>query len=129
MAAPLERPKRPESTSDSRREFNRENRRSYRKADNLEMSLPYVAFLMVMVVMIVVSCVKYLDMNAQSNDNNVKIAALTTKLDTLVTKNDAMEYEIDGFIDVDYIINTAITSIYFLLYDNDYVYKKIKNTK
>lgn len=121
VAAPLERPKRPESTSDSRREFNRENRRSYRKADNLEMSLPYVAFLMAMVVMIVVSCVKYLDLNAQSNDNNVKIAALTTKLDTLVTKNDAMEYEIDGFIDVDYIINTAINELGMVVAGKDQV--------
>ena len=85
------------------------------------MSLPYVAFLMAMVVMIVVSSVKYLDMNAQSNDNNVKIAALTTKLDTLVTKNDAMEYEIDGFIDVDYIINTAINELGMVVAGKDQV--------
>lgn len=121
VAAPLERPKRPESTPNSREASHRENRRSYRKADNLEMSLPYVAFLMAMVVMIVVSCVKYLDMNAQSSDNNAKIAALTTKLDTLVTKNDAMEYEIDGFIDVDYIINTAINELGMVVAGKDQV--------
>lgn len=121
VAAPLERPKRPENTPERRRESHRENRRSYRKADNLEMSLPYVAFLLAMVVMIVVSCVKYLDMNAQSSENNAKIATLTSQLDTLVTKNDAMEYEIDGFIDVDYIINTAINELGMVVAGKDQV--------
>lgn len=113
MAAPLERPKRPSSAprEEERRERRREHRRSYRKADDLEMSLPYVAFLFVMVIMIVMSCVKYLDMNSQLSENNSKIATLQTKLDTLVTKNDAMEYEINGFIDVDYIIDTALNEL------------------
>ena len=113
VVEPLERPKRPSSTPNERerRERRRENRRSYRKADDLEMSLPYVAFLFVMVVMIVVSCVKYLDMNSQASENKAKIATLQTKLDTLVTKNDAMEYDIKGYVDVDYIMNTAINEL------------------
>ena len=64
VVEPVERPKRPSiAPTEREREIRRENRRSYRKADDLEMSLPYVAFLLVMVVMIVMSCVKYLDMN------------------------------------------------------------------
>jgi cell division protein FtsB len=93
------------------RERRRENRRSYRKADDLEMSLPYVAFLVVMVVMIVMSCVKYLDMNSQASEYNNKKATLQTKLDTLRTKNDAIEYEIDGYVDVEYIISTAMNEL------------------
>ena len=113
VVEPLERPKRPSATPTERerRENRRENRRSYRKADDLEMSLPYVAFLFVMVVMIVMSCVKYLDMNSQASEYNKKKATLQTKLDTLVTKNDAIEYEIDGFVDVEYIINTAMEEL------------------
>ena len=112
VVEPVERPKRPSmAPAERERELRRENRRSYRKADDLEMSLPYVAFLLVMVVMIVMSCVKYLDMNSQASEYNAKKAALQTKLDTLVTKNDAIEYEIDGFVDVDYIINTAMNEL------------------
>ena len=113
MAAPLERPKRPSSVPNETRrdEKRREYRRSYRKADDLQMSLPYVAFLFVMVIMIVVSCVKYLDMNSQASENKAKIATLQTKLDTLVTKNDAMEYDIKGYVDVEYIMNTAINEL------------------
>ena len=123
VVEPLERPKRPSSTPNERekRERRRENRRSYRKADDLEMSLPYVAFLFVMVVMIVMSCVKYLDMNSQASEYNNKKAALQTKLDTLVTKNDAIEYEIDGFVDVDYIISTAMNELGMVVAGKDQV--------
>ena len=71
------------------------------------MSLTYVCFLFAMVIMIVMSCVKYL----QASENNSKISALHTQLDTLITKNDAMDYEINGYIDVDYIMNTAINEL------------------
>ena len=61
--------------------------------------------------MIVMACVKYLDLNSQINKANNEIANLQTQLDTLVTKNDAMDYEINGFIDVDYILETAKTQL------------------
>lgn len=105
IAAPVEKPRSPERIR--RPEEKKGHRRSYRKADNLEMSLPYVIFLFAMVVVIVVSCVRYLDLNAKISDTNSRIANLQSQLDTLVTKNDAIEYDINGFIDVEYIINTA----------------------
>ena len=123
VTIPLERPNRPSSRPNGvdRREQIRERRRSYRKADDLEMSLPYVAFLFVMVIMIVMSCVKYLDMNSQLSENNAEISNLQTKLDTLVTKNDAMEYEINGYVDVDYIINTALNELGMVVAGKDQV--------
>ena len=121
VSAPLERPKRPEVTPDRRKESRRVSRRNYRKADDLQMSLPYVGFLIVMVAMIVLSCVKYLDMNAKGRDNNKTLATLQTKLDTLVTKNDAMEYEIEGYIDVEYIISTAINELGMVVAGKDQV--------
>ncbi|MBQ2744842.1 MAG: septum formation initiator family protein [Lachnospiraceae bacterium] len=110
VAAPVEVPRAPKR--DGERENRRiEHRRSYRRSENVEMSLPYVAFLFVMVIMIVMACVKYLDLNSQINKANNEIANLQTQLDTLVTKNDAMDYEINGFIDVDYILETAKTQL------------------
>lgn len=109
VVAPLEVPKAPKKTVE--REERREHRRSYRQSENVEMSLPYVAFLFVMVIMIVVSCVKYLDLNSQISSADGEIANLQKQLDTLVTKNDAMDYEINGYIDVDYILDTAKTQL------------------
>ena len=106
VAIPVEIPEVPREGK--RRE---EHRRSYRRSENLEMSLPYVAFLFVMVIMIVMSCVKYLDLNAQISEAGSDISSLQTQLDTLVTKNDALDYEINGFIDVNYIIETAKTQL------------------
>lgn len=114
VAAPVtvpETPVRREEREEQRREQRHEHRRSYRTSQNVEMSLPYVAFLFAMVIMIVMACVKYLDLNAQINEANNEITSLQTQLDTLVTKNDAMDYEINSFIDVDYIIETAKTQL------------------
>lgn len=119
MAVPVERPRKPEERK--RQEEQRGNRRTYRKAEGLEMSLPYVAFLFAMVVMIVVSCVRYLDLNAQIADKNSKISTLQSQLDTLVTKNDAIDYEINGFIDVDYIMTTATEQLGMVVAGKDQV--------
>lgn len=75
------------------------------------MSLPYVIFLFAMVAVVVLSCVRYLDLNSKINETNSKISTLQTQLDTLVTKNDAMDYEINGYIDVEYIMDTAINKL------------------
>ncbi len=109
VAAPLELPEAPKKSA--QKEERREHRRSYRQSENVEMSLPYVAFLFLMVIMIVVSCVNYLDLNSQIGTANEEITNLQKQLDTLVTKNDAMDYEINGFIDVDYILDTAKTQL------------------
>lgn len=108
VLAPLEEqlPEAPKK-NEEREQRRRENRRSYRKSENVEMSIPYVAFLFLMVMVIVVSCVKYLDLNSQIRRANEDVANLQKQLDTLVTKNEAIDYEINGFIDVEYILDTA----------------------
>lgn len=110
VATPVEVPRAPRRSED-REDRRVEHRRSYRRSENVEMSLPYVAFLFVMVIMIVMACVQYLDLNSKISKANDEIANLQTQLDTLVTKNDAMDYEINGFIDVDYILETAKTQL------------------
>lgn len=104
IAVPVEYPDR---RQEKRPERKQGHRRSYRQSEGLEMSLSYVAFLFVMVVIIVASCVNYLDVNSQISQTNREISKAQKVLDTLVTKNDATEYEIDSYIDVEYIINTA----------------------
>ncbi|MBQ9700163.1 MAG: hypothetical protein IJV71_06025 [Lachnospiraceae bacterium] len=104
IAVPVEEPQRREERRPERKQG---HRRTYRQSEGLEMSLSYVAFLFVMVIIIVTSCVRYLDINSQISKTNMEISKAQTVLDTLVTKNDAVEYEIDSYIDVEYIMNTA----------------------
>lgn len=104
IAVPVEYPERKQEKRPERKQG---HRRSYRQSEGLEMSLSYVAFLFVMVVIIVASCVNYLDVNSQISQTNREISKAQKVLDTLVTKNDATEYEIDSYIDVEYIISTA----------------------
>ena len=104
IAVPVETPREIEERRPERKSG---HRRSYRQSEGLEMSLSYVAFLFVMVIIIVTSCVQYLDLNSQISKTNMEISKMQTVLDTLVTKNDAVEYEIDSYIDVEYIMNTA----------------------
>ena len=109
IATPLEKPVSPNRINTPKER--RQSRKKYRKAEGLEMSLSYVVFLFIMVIMIVLSCVKYLDLNSQISETNSKIATLQTQLDTLITKNDAMNYEINGFIDVENIVKTAMEEL------------------
>ena len=109
VAVPVRQPeiKKLPQQKEVRRDIRRENRRRHRRAAELNLSLPYVLFLFAMVVMVVVSCVRYLELNAQVSETKEAISALQTELDTLVTKNDAIDYDINGYIDVEYIIKTA----------------------
>ena len=109
IAVPVEEPRVPRTPK--RTEEKRNRRRSHRQAEGLEMSLPYVIFLFAMGAVVVLSCVRYLDLNSKINETNSKISTLQTQHDTLVTKNDAMDYEINGYIDVEYIMDTAINKL------------------
>lgn len=109
IAVPVEEPRVPRAPK--RTEEKRNRRRSHRQAEGLEMSLPYVIFLFAMVAVVVLSCVRYLDLNSKISETNSKISTLQAQLDTLVTKNDAMDYEINGYIDVEYIMDTAINKL------------------
>ena len=52
-------------------------------------------------------CIQYL--NVQSDISAIKenMSSLRNEIDTLATKNDSVEYDINSYIDVDYIIKTA----------------------
>lgn len=100
-----------ELTEQERRELrksNREYRQTYRQNENsFTMSVPYVIFLTVAVVAIVVMCVQYLQLNAEITNTKKNISTLESNIDTIVAQNDSIEYDIEGYIDVDYIMQVA----------------------
>lgn len=106
-------------TEEERRERhrkNRENRQTYRRnvRDNenaFTMSVPYVIFLSVAVIAIVVMCIKYLNINAEIIEAKENITALESQIDTLSAQNDALDYEINGYIDVNKVLKTAVEEL------------------
>ncbi len=90
------------------RRSNREYRKTYRKNENaFTMSVPYVIFLSVAVVAIVIMCIKYLNINSEITETKNKISVIESQIDTLSAQNDAMDYEINGYVDVDYVLRVA----------------------
>ena len=71
------------------------------------MSVPYVIFLSVAVVAIVIMCIKYLNINSEITETKNKISVIESQIDTLSAQNDAMDYEINGYVDVDYVLRVA----------------------
>ena len=90
------------------RRSNREYRKTYRKNENaFTMSVPYVIFLSVAVVAIVIMCIKYLNINSEITETKNKISVIESQIDSLSAQNDAMDYEINGYVDVDYVLRVA----------------------
>lgn len=90
------------------RRQNRNYRKTYRENENaFTMSVPYVIFLTVAVIAVVVMCIQYLQLSAKVTDVKGNISNLESEFDSLKAQNDAIDYEINGFIDVDYIMKVA----------------------
>lgn len=101
----------PERNDERRKKQNNEvkpHRRTYRQEEQApKMSLKVTMFMAVSVILSVMSCINYLDAQADVTETKNNISALEKSIDTLATQNDSIQYEIDSFVDVNYIIKTA----------------------
>lgn len=87
---------------------NESNRRTYREANSSKtMSMGMTVVLALAMIFSLGLCIHYL--NVQSDISAIKenMTSLRNEIDTLATKNDSVEYDINSYIDVDYIIKTA----------------------
>lgn len=98
-----------------RQEIHRQNRnyrKTYRENEKaFTMSVPYVIFLTVAVIAVVVMCVEYLQLSAEVTGVKGNISSLESEIDTLTAQNDAIDYDINGYIDVDYIMKVAVEEL------------------
>lgn len=103
------------SDEQKRQEIKRQNRnyrKTYRENENaFTMSVPYVIFLVVAVIAVVAMCIQYLQLSAKVADTKNNITSLESNIDTLAAQNDAIDYDINGYIDVDYIMKVAIEEL------------------
>lgn len=84
-----------------------ESQTGNQEAQALVLGLKMTLLLAVSVFVSVLSCINYLDAQADITKTKNNIAALQTSIETLTTRNDSVEYEIDSFVDVEYITKVA----------------------
>lgn len=98
-----------ERQEEKKRELSQSARRNREKASR--MSLGYVLFLAVATMAVVVVCFNYLKLHADISDTNSNITKLTSSVDTMTAQNDALDYSINSYTDVNYIIKTAVEEL------------------
>ena len=63
------------------------------------------------VVFAVFTCFRYLSLQAEAVALSDRIASLENEISIVKVQNDAVEYEISGYKDIDYIYQTAVTEL------------------
>ena len=87
----------------------RQNVRINEKA--LTMNAPYVAFLAVVSVVCLLMCVMYLNMQSDISETRTSISGLKNQISTVQSQNDALQYSINSYVDVDRIYKEATTKL------------------
>ena len=71
------------------------------------MSFTSLLFLGTAVIVSVLLCINYLNVQAEITETKSGIKFLEEDVDVLKTQNDSVEYEVKSYVDVNYIIQTA----------------------
>lgn len=83
-------------------------RETYRNREKaLRMSLSYVMVLGVCCVMLMAVCVKYLSLQDSISVRKANIVSLESDINTLKSQNDALDYSINSYTDIEYISKIA----------------------
>ena len=93
------------------------------------MSFKITLLMAVSVILSVMSCINYLNAEADVSETKKNITSLEKSLDTITTQNDAIQYEIDSFVDVNYIIKTATEELGMVMVSRNQVitYDSVRN--
>lgn len=82
-------------------------RQLHRREAAAGISGAYAAFLAVSVAVCLSLCVYYLNIQAQINSTKSSIESLSDQIEVLTTENEALNYSINSYIDLDYIYEVA----------------------
>lgn len=73
----------------------------------LTMNAPYVAFLAVVSAVCLIMCVCYLHIQSDISETRTSIAQIKNQISTVQSQNDAINYSINSYVDVDHIQKIA----------------------
>ncbi len=77
----------------------------------LTMNAPHVIFLAVVSLVCLAMCVAYLHIQSDISKTRTSIADLKTQISTVQSQNDALNYAINSYVDVDNIYKLATTKL------------------
>ncbi len=98
----------PDYDDNKRKEKVETQRRTYRNVDDApRMGIKMVLFLAAAVTVSILLCINYLKVQMGITEAKSQIMELKSAVSVVFDQNNAMEYDIDSFIDVDYIIKVA----------------------
>lgn len=87
------------------------SRARYRHMESDSMSLKYVGFLCAMVGVVLILSVQYLNYQAEISETKSNINALKSNVEVLDSQNDAIEYDIEAYIDIERVIDVATNEL------------------
>ncbi len=94
------------------REMEKESSRAkYRRMQSESMSLGYVVFLSVMVLVSAFLAVRYLNYQAEISEIKSNVHSLKSNIEVISSQNDAVSYDINAYIDINRIIDTALNEL------------------
>lgn len=113
----------PERDDERRKQYKEKpHRRTYRQEEKApKISLKITLLMAVSVILSVMSCINYLNAEADITETKNNITSLEKSIDTITTQNDSIQYEIDSFVDVNYIIKTAMEDLGMVMVSKDQI--------
>ncbi len=106
-AVPVEKPLTKREQREERRQEKLTRRASYRHMDNETMGIGYVFFLTAMVVVVAILSLQYLNYQSEIKSTKRQINALQSQIEVVASQNDAVAYDIDGYVDINHIVDVA----------------------
>lgn len=112
VPAPARRRKQKPLSPRQLRELEKESSRAkYRRVDSESMSRGYVVFLSAMVGISLFLSVQYLNCRADITSAKSNINTLQSSVEVLSSQNDAVAYDIEGYIDINHVIDVATNEL------------------
>jgi len=108
--------------SKQQREMEKESSRAkYRRMQSESMSLKYVIFLSLMVVVSAFLAVRYLNYQAKISEIKSNIQSLESNIEVISSQNDAVSYDINAYIDINRIIDIATNELGMIMANEEQV--------
>lgn len=98
-------------TEKQKRLIEKQNKRARYHMQSDSMSLKTVVFLVAMVGIVLLLSVEYLNYRAEISKAKSNIRTLRSNTEVLNSQNDALAYDIEGYIDIERVINVATNEL------------------
>lgn len=110
-----EMPERHKELREKHIEIEKQNKRKKAAKRNqqreLKMSLSYASFLIIASVVMVFVCISYIRVQTSIISRQEEIVNVKSELNTLISQNDAIEYNVNSYVDIENIIKVATAEL------------------